>query len=29
MVKAFQAHSLPADSWISTIDRQGARLVGD
>jgi len=27
MVGAFSAHGLPSDSWVSTIDRQGARVV--
>jgi homoserine kinase len=27
MVTAFRAHGLECDSWISTIDRQGARIV--
>ena len=29
MVAAFQAHGLASDSWVSTIDREGARVVGD
>ncbi len=29
MVAAFQAHGLESDSWVSTIDREGARVVGD
>lgn len=29
MVSAFQAHGLESDSWVSTIDREGARVVGD
>jgi len=27
MVAAFRAHGLDSDSWVSTIDREGARLV--
>ena len=27
MVAAFRAHGLDSDSWVSTIDRQGARVV--
>lgn len=27
MVAAFRAHGLECDSWVSTIDRQGARVV--
>jgi len=27
MVAAFRAHGLESDSWVSTIDRQGARVV--
>lgn len=27
MVAAFRAHGLASDSWVSTIDRQGARVV--
>jgi homoserine kinase len=27
MVAAFRAHGLETDSWVSTIDRQGARVV--
>jgi len=29
MVAAFKAHGLDSDSWVSAIDRQGARLVDD
>ncbi|HXW10867.1 MAG TPA: homoserine kinase [Steroidobacteraceae bacterium] len=29
MVEAFARHGLETDSWISTIDRAGARVVGD
>jgi homoserine kinase len=29
MVEAFARHGLETDSWISTIDRAGARIVGD
>ena len=29
MVEAFARHGLASDSWISTIDRDGARVVGD
>ena len=29
MVAAFRKHGLEADSWVSTIDREGARVVGD
>lgn len=29
MVNAFARHGLESDSWISTIDRAGARVVGD
>jgi homoserine kinase len=29
MVEAFARHGLESDSWISTIDRAGARVVGD
>ncbi len=29
MVNAFARHGLESDSWISTIDRTGARVVGD
>jgi hypothetical protein len=29
MVAAFGAHGLECDSWVSTIDRQGARVVDD
>jgi hypothetical protein len=27
MVAAFRAHGLDSDSWVSTIDREGARVV--
>jgi len=27
MVEAFRRHGLASDSWVSTIDREGARLV--
>ena len=27
MVGAFRDHGLDSDSWVSTIDRQGARVV--
>ena len=27
MVAAFRSHGLDCDSWVSTIDRQGARVV--
>jgi len=26
-VAAFRAHGLDSDSWVSAIDRQGARVV--
>jgi homoserine kinase len=29
MVAAFRKHGLESDSWVSTIDRSGARVVGD
>jgi homoserine kinase len=29
MVSAFAAHGLETDSWVSAIDRQGARVVAD
>jgi homoserine kinase len=29
MVAAFRAHDLPSDAWVSSIDREGARLVDD
>jgi len=29
MVAAFRAHGLESDSWVSAIDRQGARVVDD
>jgi len=29
MVEAFRAHGLESDSWVSAIDRQGARVVDD
>jgi len=29
MVDAFQRHGLATDAWVSTIDRSGARIVGD
>jgi homoserine kinase len=29
MVSAFRRHGLESDSWVSTIDREGARVVGD
>jgi hypothetical protein len=29
MVDAFARHGLATDSWVSTIDRAGARVVGD
>jgi homoserine kinase len=29
MVAAFRKHGLESDSWVSTIDREGARVVGD
>lgn len=29
MVAAFRAHGLESDSWVSGIDREGARVVGD
>jgi len=29
MVAAFRKHGLHTDSWVSTIDRDGARVVGD
>jgi homoserine kinase len=29
MVEAFTRHGLESDSWVSTIDRVGARVVGD
>jgi homoserine kinase len=29
MVDAFRRHGLETDSWVSAIDRQGARVVGD
>jgi len=29
MVVAFRAHGLETDSWVSRIDRDGARVVGD
>jgi len=29
MVAAFRAHGLETDSWVSSIDREGARVVGD
>ena len=29
MVAAFARHGLASDSWVSTIDREGARVVGD
>lgn len=29
MVEAFARHGLATDSWVSTIDRAGARVVGD
>jgi homoserine kinase len=29
MVDAFRRHGLETDSWVSTIDRTGARVVGD
>jgi len=29
MVAAFKAHGLDSDSWVSAIDRQGARVVDD
>jgi hypothetical protein len=29
MVEAFAHHGLESDSWVSTIDRAGARVVGD
>jgi homoserine kinase len=29
MVAAFAAHGLESDSWVSTFDREGARVVGD
>jgi homoserine kinase len=29
MVAAFAAHGLETDSWVSTFDREGARVVGD
>jgi homoserine kinase len=29
MVRAFAAHGLESDSWVSPIDRAGARVVGD
>lgn len=29
MVAAFRAHGLESDSWVSSIDREGARVVGD
>jgi hypothetical protein len=29
MVDAFARHGLETDSWISTIDRAGARVIGD
>jgi len=27
MVAAFREHGLESDSWVSTIDREGARVV--
>ena len=29
MVDAFRRHNLATDAWVSTIDRSGARIVGD
>ena len=29
MVEAFARHGLESDSWVSTFDRAGARVVGD
>jgi len=29
MIAAFRDHGLDADGWVSTIDRSGARVVGD
>jgi hypothetical protein len=29
MVEAFARHGLDSDSWVSAIDRAGARVVGD
>ncbi len=29
MVAAFRAHGLETDSWVSAMDREGARVVGD
>jgi homoserine kinase len=29
MVEAFARHGLESDSWVSTIDRAGARVTGD
>jgi len=29
MVEAFARHGLDSDSWVSTFDRAGARVVGD
>jgi homoserine kinase len=29
MIAAFRSHGLESDAWISTIDRAGARVVGD
>lgn len=29
MVAAFREHGLETDSWVSSIDREGARVVGD
>jgi len=29
MTAAFRSHGLESDAWISTIDRAGARVVGD
>ncbi|MGB5101974.1 MAG: homoserine kinase [Steroidobacteraceae bacterium] len=29
MVAAFRAHGLETDSWVSSIDREGARVVGN
>jgi homoserine kinase len=29
MVDAFRRHGLESDSWVSAIDREGARVVGD
>jgi hypothetical protein len=29
MVDAFARHGLESDSWVSTFDRAGARVVGN